>query len=270
MTIDKAVAAWQAGGDSMFEFCIEAASIVGGRVDGETIALGKQIKRSPDTVERYAKAGLLWYAMVQNYNSDSELMREALDYQYWLALAPMWHKGDISLEGCKIWLEEAISNKWEYEKFLQLIPRARSADSDWQKTARKVADSIDELCNAPAFGVDETRYKAGIRILRIAAIWLRGMTMTNIIELIINDKIADNIFRATHIANGLELIKLKTDEEKLARARLYRDWRNSQIFKKDDTKSCYEKAIKGEAVPQKVLIPEALHSELLQDLADHG
>lgn len=72
--------------------------------------------------------------------------------------------------------------------------------------------------------------------------------MTNVIELLKTAKIADNDFRAMHIANGLKLADLKTDDERLSRARLYRDWRSSQIFGKA-TAPCYEKAIAGEAVP---------------------
>ena len=82
----------------------------------------------------------------------------------------------------------------------------------------------------------------------------------NILEKLIQDGICDNNFRAVHIANNLKLYDLKTDEERLARARLYRDWRNSQIFGRD-TKPCYEKAIAGEPVPQMTLIDGVMHSE---------
>ena len=71
---------------------------------------------------------------------------------------------------------------------------------------------------------------------------------TNIIELLKAHKLADNDFRASAIANGCKLYELKTDEERLTRARLYRDWRNSQIFG-TKTAPCFEKAIAGEAVP---------------------
>lgn len=69
-----------------------------------------------------------------------------------------------------------------------------------------------------------------------------------IVTLLIQNKIADNGFRAAHIVKGCRLAELETDEERLARARLYRDWRNSQIYGKQ-TAPCYEKAIAGEAVP---------------------
>lgn len=88
------------------------------------------------------------------------------------------------------------------------------------------------------------------------------MTITDLLKA---NGIASNDFQASHIANGLKLWECETDEERLERARLYRDWRNSQYFKKSDTKSCYEKAIAGEKVPQQPLLKEALHSNTEND-----
>jgi hypothetical protein len=70
----------------------------------------------------------------------------------------------------------------------------------------------------------------------------------NDVELIKVNKFADNDFRAAAIATGCKLWELKTEGEKIARVRLYRDWRVSKIYGKD-TKSCFEMACKGEAVP---------------------
>lgn len=86
----------------------------------------------------------------------------------------------------------------------------------------------------------------------------------NLTEWLLEEKIAHHWKHAQNIIVGLELFDLynegKFDEIK-ARARLYRDWRNSQIYPKSDTKSCYEKAIAGVAVPITPLITEAFHSE---------
>jgi len=79
-----------------------------------------------------------------------------------------------------------------------------------------------------------------------------------VIEMLINDKIASNPFQAAHIANGLKLGECKTDEERLARARLYRDFRNATKWL---PRVCYEKAIAGEAVPVKSLFDDVLHSK---------
>lgn len=86
----------------------------------------------------------------------------------------------------------------------------------------------------------------------------------NPVELLIKDGIAFNQFQAAHLANGLKLYELNTEEEMLKRARLYRDWRNSKIFGKD-TKACYEKAIAGEPLPQQPLFDEALHTIPLEE-----
>lgn len=48
-----------------------------------------------------------------------------------------------------------------------------------------------------------------------------------LVQLLIQNDIADNVYRASAIVVGLELASLPTDEERLARARLYRDHRNS-------------------------------------------
>jgi len=83
----------------------------------------------------------------------------------------------------------------------------------------------------------------------------------NIIEWIIENKFADNMFRASAIANGLHLTDPLHDlEAQQARVKLYRDWRNSGVFAKHDTASCFAKAICGEPAP-KPLIAGTLHSE---------
>lgn len=77
----------------------------------------------------------------------------------------------------------------------------------------------------------------------------------NIIEKIIDAGIASNIFQATHIANGLRLFELSTDEEKIARCRLYRDWRNAG----EPSNVAYQHAIDGD--PLMSFPGDFLHSE---------
>ena len=67
----------------------------------------------------------------------------------------------------------------------------------------------------------------------------------NIIEKLIADGIAKNMFQSANIANGLRLAELKTDDERIARARLYRDHRNSG----ETSRTSFEKAIAGKGVP---------------------
>lgn len=72
----------------------------------------------------------------------------------------------------------------------------------------------------------------------------------HIVNLLKGEGLADNDYRANNVMRGLELLALKSDGEILARARLYREWRNSQIFS-GNTAPCFEMAVKGEAVPMK-------------------
>ena len=79
--------------------------------------------------------------------------------------------------------------------------------------------------------------------------------MQTILDWMIAEKFASNIFQATHIANGLKLAALHHQPEaQKARVRLYRAWRDSQVFPKADTASCYLKAIAGETVPELPLL----------------
>ena len=83
--------------------------------------------------------------------------------------------------------------------------------------------------------------------------------MMNDVELVKEHKFADNDFRAAAICTGLKLWECKTDDEKLARVRLYRDWRNSKIYGKN-TAPCFEAAIKGEPVPMTMMVMPCGHS----------
>ena len=70
----------------------------------------------------------------------------------------------------------------------------------------------------------------------------------NIIEWIIENKYAKNVFQATAIANGLKLIELHGEPEKQQeRVKLYRRWRDSKVY--NDTKPCFEKAAEGVEPP---------------------
>ena len=63
----------------------------------------------------------------------------------------------------------------------------------------------------------------------------------NVIEQMITDKIAKNVFQATHIANGLKLYELADDAAKIERYKLYRKWRDAGEI----SKIAYAKAIEG-------------------------
>lgn len=59
-------------------------------------------------------------------------------------------------------------------------------------------------------------------------------------ELLITNGIADNQYSAGHIATGLKLWELKTDDEKLERARIYRLWRPATEKKKSKLIPTYQ------------------------------
>jgi len=65
-----------------------------------------------------------------------------------------------------------------------------------------------------------------------------------IVELIVQEGLAENGFAAQHIAEGLHLAQLKTEEEMLERVRKYRILRNCGV----KSKVAYEQAIKLTAV----------------------
>lgn len=68
----------------------------------------------------------------------------------------------------------------------------------------------------------------------------------NIIEWIVENKIAQNTFQASAIANGLKLVELKDIEEQKARVMLYRKWRPKTDKKNQlPTWQAFELAIAG-------------------------
>lgn len=170
--LDDAVAAWQAGGDSMMEFCILASHIVGQREDGKTKQLGDRIQRSEDTVERYARAGLLYRAYETTYGGvDSERVRIALDWQYWVSVAQLWNKNFMDIRGVKHWFEEAIDSRWSYEKFRSMLPTL-DGKSVWKKSAKAWMKQSSEflkaeIINSPAMDVDPIEYKKVTRAAKL-------------------------------------------------------------------------------------------------------
>jgi len=75
----------------------------------------------------------------------------------------------------------------------------------------------------------------------------------NIITWLLESGIAKNEPHARAIIAGLRLGELYAADDYdgiKARARLYRDWRNSKIYPDKDTASCFVKAIAGVPVPQ--------------------
>lgn len=72
----------------------------------------------------------------------------------------------------------------------------------------------------------------------------------DITQFLIENGIADNVFRALNIATGLRLWELKTDAEKLERTKLYRKWRpitETKQNKRDElpARQAYDLSIAG-------------------------
>jgi hypothetical protein len=94
-----------------------------------------------------------------------------------------------------------------------------------------------------------------------------------IIEQLVNMKLAENVFSASNMANGLKLADLPTDEAKIERAMLYRKWRPKSD--KNDmlpTWQAYDLAIHGidpdDVKPRQMEFSDAA-DEYLEAEADH-
>lgn len=73
------------------------------------------------------------------------------------------------------------------------------------------------------------------------------MTQINIIQWIVDEKLAANTFAATHLANGLKLAEVTHDpEEQKRRVMEYRKWRRAT---KDKPSDCYQYVLEGREVP---------------------
>src|SRR5262245_26654782 len=86
----------------------------------------------------------------------------------------------------------------------------------------------------------------------------------NIIQFLIDNKLAKNELQGSHLATGLQLWQCKSDAEILERAARYRAWRNSGVYGKA-TQPCYEHAIKGDVVPE-LAINEPTASNVMKKL----
>lgn len=68
----------------------------------------------------------------------------------------------------------------------------------------------------------------------------------DIITRIVDEGLAENGYAAVHIAEGLHLAQLKTEDEQIERVRLYRQWRHAG----ESSKGAYWRALNGEVPPQ--------------------
>ena len=170
-----AVDAWYKSESDRFDFAILATSVVGNYEKGKTQELADKIKRSPTTVQNYAKVGFLWLAMVEKYPSESEAFRDELQTSYWLPVARQWANEEMTLDGVKSWFDLCIQKGWTVEQFRTQLPTSEGR-SEMVKSVKQFVAWVDrgmafiesELIHAPAFDVNPIVYPQFVRVLKIA------------------------------------------------------------------------------------------------------
>ncbi len=171
-----AVHFWNEGQASLFDFAIVASGIVGKR-DGGTERLAKKINRHPSTVERYAKGGLLWLAMLEQYPSQAEILRDGLEISYWNDVGRAYVSKLMDLSQAKASLEFAKEQGWTVEKLRTMLPTKSAGHSTIRAKATQAANFLeDEIIKAPAKDVDEKIYKVTYKLVKVAIVWLRKLS----------------------------------------------------------------------------------------------
>ncbi len=181
----SAVQFWNEGQSKITDFAIVAASVVGKR-DGGTIRLARNIRRSIDTVETYAKGGELLLAMYELYpnNPDVKLLRESLDISFFNVEGRTFVKrckdikqkmdmAEISGVEANKQIREALSMSMErlkeaydsgmtVEQFRNIAPKDID-HSTWKAKAKTIAKNVEELINSESLGVDPKLWKKAYR-----------------------------------------------------------------------------------------------------------
>lgn len=169
----RAVRLWNEGKEKMFDFCIEAAGVVGNYEPGKTQALADKILRSATTVQNYAKVGHLWAAILKAYPSHAELLRDDLHTSHFLPVARLLVGNLVTLDGAYAWLWLCRKERWTVEVFRTKLPTVEGK-SEYAVTMKRLqfkTDSlmatIEEAMDSPAFDIDEKQYKKLQRALRL-------------------------------------------------------------------------------------------------------
>lgn len=169
----RAVRLWNEGKEKMFDFCIEAAGVVGNYEEGKTIALAAKINRNKTTLQNYAKVGHLWAAILKAYPSHAEILRDDLHTSHWLPVARLWAGDLISLDGSYSWLWLCRKERWTVEVFRTKLPTVEGK-SEMVTTIKQLEFKIDGLMAAidnfhasPAFDVDVAKYSEFYAALKV-------------------------------------------------------------------------------------------------------
>lgn len=174
--VQEAIDAWGQGQVSLFDFACLANSIVGKR-DGGTERLAKKIRRSVDTVERYAAAGALWLAMLKHFPAESEIFRENLDVSFWMAVGAVYKSDLVDEEGAKHWLDEAHKNDWTVEKLRSMLPTKKAGESPFTRAMKSLYRTIEkDILQAPALNsnMNDKEYKVFINVAKWMHKFLKG------------------------------------------------------------------------------------------------
>lgn len=191
----SAVQFWNEGQSKITDFAIVAASVVGKR-DGGTIRLARNIRRSIDTVETYAKGGELLLAMYELHpnNPDVKLLRESLDISFFNVEGRTFVKrckdikqkmdmAEISGVEANKQIREALSMSMErlkeaydsgmtVEQFRNVAPKGID-HSTWKAKAKTAADKVEDLVKSESLGVDPALWKIVYKLGNSFVKWAR-------------------------------------------------------------------------------------------------
>jgi hypothetical protein len=169
----RAVRLYHEGKEKVFEFCIEAAGVVGNYDEGKTQVLADKILRSKTTVQNMAKVGHLWAAILKAYPSHAELLRDDLHTSHWLPVARHWAGELITLDGAYSWLWLCRKERWTVEVFRTKLPTV-DGKSEMVTTMKQLEfkigglmAAIDNFASSPAFDVDVAKYKEFYAALKV-------------------------------------------------------------------------------------------------------
>ncbi len=163
---ERAVSAYKEGERMRWKFTIYAMRVVKDGKHGTTQTLAKQINRSVDTVERFARAGRM-YAVLRSqevFGSNEHYhylatARQVLSLKHFAVLGKFWENTTNSfypmeLVDLKDYLIKVVMESWSAgklettlrEKYTREVPQ-------WQAVARSMRNSLTGLINS--LGVPE-------------------------------------------------------------------------------------------------------------------
>lgn len=231
----KAQEGWNKTREGRWQVAEEAWAIVQNAEhgDGAADAFGSELNPpiSRATVYRLARAERRYQELYKVYGDGIvPSLKFHLTDNYFEAVA------DLPPSSAYEYLLDALENRLTIETFRALIP----SNGDLPDGVGYVISAVEKMYAKPQFNINTTTWRIVSKLLMTSVRLVSGASM-NIIQKMIDDKIASNPFQASHIANGLKLYELKNDAEKIERYKLYRKWRDAG----ESSKVAYANAIAG-------------------------